>query len=86
MTREECEERIGELGVQALTYYAEKHLPTGGCYEAILSNDLMGVFRCADDNTMANLRHIMFWLYNYAPGMCWGSPERVKDWLAARMG
>ena len=64
--------------------YIENGIPPGCFQTAVLSNDLMGAFRRADDvNRMAILDYAMF-LFNEAPGGCFGSPEHVKDWIAKR--
>lgn len=64
--------------------YIENGIPPGSFQTAVLSNDLMGAFRRADDvNRMAILDYAMF-LFNEAPCGCFGSPEHVKDWIAKR--
>ena len=62
--------------------YIERGIPPGSFHRAVLSNDLMGAFKRADDvNTAAMVDYARF-LYNEAPGGCFGSPDHVKDWLA----
>ncbi len=50
---------------------------------ALLQNDLLGVINRADDQNIALLKLWIRLLYNCEaiPGGCWGSPDRVKDWL-----
>lgn len=66
-----------------LTNYVEKHRRTGGFLEAVLSNDLKEAMGRADERSREGLFAIVCWLYNEAPSTCWGSPERVSDWLRA---
>ena len=68
----------------SLQRYIEHHIPTGGFLEAVLSNDLKEAVGRADEDNMRVLPEIVGYLYNEAPGLCWGSPKRVKDWLAKR--
>ena len=49
---------------------------------AVLMNDLAGAVVRADDEAAAGLPYIVRFLFNYAPGWCWGSEQRVKDYLA----
>lgn len=49
---------------------------------AVLENDLREACARADEeNQRALYRHVYF-LYNYAPSGCWGSPEQVNEWIA----
>ena len=52
----------------------------GGFLRAVLSNDLVGAFSQADDKNAASMRGWVLFLYNYAPSLCYGSPERVAQW------
>lgn len=67
-----------------LWYYVHEHRRTGGFLEAVLSNDLSQAFGRADERSREGLFAIVRWLYNEAPSTCWGSPERVREWLAVR--
>ena len=67
----------------AILRYIEQRIPPGGCLRAILANDLREAVGRADPDTEAALGHIVTWLYNYAPGSCWGSSEKVDAWLRA---
>ena len=50
---------------------------------AVLMNDLTGAVARADDDSIRGLAAVVRFLWNYAPSWCWGSEERVKDYLAA---
>ena len=62
--------------------YVEHHHPPGDFLTAVISNDLKEALGRADDGNRARLFDIVAWFYNEAPGICWGSPERMRDWLA----
>ncbi len=47
---------------------------------ALLSNDLKETFARADDYNATHIREYMMFLYNDAPGGCWGSVEKFKGW------
>jgi hypothetical protein len=48
---------------------------------AVLMNDLKEACGRADEENRAALyQHVQF-LYNFAPGPCWGSVEAVTDWI-----
>lgn len=68
----------------ALADYILHHKPVGSFLKNLLSNDLQATFASADDiNYKAVGKYVVF-LYNVAPGACWGSPEKVKSWLENR--
>lgn len=47
---------------------------------AVLANDLMGALTQADDVNIEALPAYGRFLYNDAPGGCWGNSETVHDW------
>ena len=72
--------------------YFNDHIPPGGFLEAILSNDffsfslsfaLSSMEACgrADEDNLAVLDVWAAFLYNEAPRIAHGSPEKVKAWL-----
>ena len=64
--------------------YIEQGIPTGSFLRAVLENNLREAFGRADEYNSACMREIVAWLWNEAPADCWGSPEKVKNWIAAR--
>ncbi len=70
---------------EGITAYVETRRPVGGFLAALLSNDLIRAAGRADDENAAALMGWVRFLYNYAPGNCWGSPAAVKAWLAEDM-
>lgn len=49
-------------------------------FDALLENDLRKAVHNADDINLPIIHHIVAWLYNYAPTLCQGSPEKVWKW------
>ncbi len=70
---------------ESLDLYANHHVSTGSFLRAVLENDLMGAIGRADNQNHADLREICMYVYNeLEPGTCWGSKEKVKEWLWLR--
>ena len=66
----------------SLVRYRDQGIPTGGFLEAVLSNDLKEACGRADMHNRRVIFEIVSWCYNEMPAVAWGSPERVKAWLA----
>jgi hypothetical protein len=77
-------DKIPEHLMESLVAYVNDGRPTGGCLEALLSNDLTEVMRRADEATMFAIPRVVGWLYNKAPMGCWGSKKNVALWIRAK--
>ena len=64
-----------------LINYIVEGVPTGGFLHAILSNDLKRACNAADEANQLAIYDYVFFLHNNAPAACWGSPERVANWM-----
>lgn len=64
--------------------YIERGIEPGSFMYAVLCNDLMGAFGCADSVNQRRIKDFCQFLYNDAPSKCHGSPEKVRAWIAAR--
>ena len=87
MSQEETEltEHAVRLGVPerligGLLRYALKGIRPGHFLTAVLENNLSDAIGRADDESMAALKPIVLFVYNYLPAPCWGSPDKVKEW------
>jgi len=69
---------------KGLDRYAEHHGETGSFLRAVLENNLKESFARADDDNARDMHEIVAYVYNELPGACWGSPERVREWLAQK--
>ena len=68
--------------VSSVKMYIEEGFMCGHFLTALFSNDLVGVYSRGDKaNTEAMKKWVTF-LFNYAPASCWGSKQRVKDWIS----
>jgi len=77
-------ETIPDHMCQGLDDYIERHWKPGGFLLAVLSNDLREACALADYINIKALPVFVAYLHSEAPSACWGSPERVEAWLAAR--
>lgn len=65
-------------GIQA---YIETGRPVGQFLQAVLRNDLKAAVSHADDSSLAGMRGIIQFLYNYAPAECWGNEDTIIRWM-----
>ncbi|NDC55374.1 MAG: hypothetical protein EBZ69_00825 [Alphaproteobacteria bacterium] len=73
---------IPERMQEALKRYVLESVKPGDFLSAVLSNDLRNAVGRADRDNVTLLPLYIRWLYNVAPGNCWGSPENFETWLA----
>lgn len=71
-----------EVLTKSIDLYILEGIPTGGFLEAVLSNDLQEAMGRADEESRAILFDVVYYLFNYCPSICWGSPKKHYDWLA----
>lgn len=62
--------------------YLENRICPGSFLSAVIKNDLSSAIARADLNSLRELKNIVQWLYWNAPSVSWGSPEKMKAWLA----
>jgi len=72
---------VPEHIVDGLCDYIVYRVKAGSFLTAVLENNLKESFARADEFNRDNLFNTVSFLYNHAPGACWGSPENVKAWL-----
>jgi len=65
-----------------LRQYIVNGTPTNHFLTAVLSNDLIGAIGRSDPVNRAALPDYVAWLKSYAPGLAYGSRERVEAWIA----
>lgn len=68
---------------ESIDAYVATGRPAGEFLDAVMSNDLVDAIRRADARAIDNLPHIVSYLYNETPAGCWGSRERVREWVRA---
>ena len=65
--------------------YIEEYIPPGDFLQAVICNKLKESFMYADDINIDRMFSIVNFFYNDAPLICWGSEERMNNWLRRRM-
>ena len=70
-----------QSGLQA---YIETGRPTGGGLRAILEDRALSYCLARlDDEVKPRVFDVVRFLFNNAPNHCWGSEEKVENWLEA---
>lgn len=64
-----------------LRCYILEGCPVGDFLSAVIDNDLQEAIGRADEESAANLKAIVGYLYNEALGKCWGSREKRLAWI-----
>ncbi len=73
--------RLPEHMLDGVRAYILHGRPTGHFLEALFSNDFMGACARADGENLAAIVRYATFLFNIAPKDCYGSPERVAEWI-----
>jgi hypothetical protein len=81
----ELEKGLDEIDIPeymhlAIRAYVNRHKLPGHFLQAVLKNDLFEAVSRADTENLEALHNWIILIYNYTPGNCWGSPEKVKKW------
>lgn len=72
---------VPESVLGGLQRYVEYGVPTGDFLRAVLSNDLKESFARANDVNREAMFDIVRFCYDGLPSLCWGSTEKVEDWI-----
>jgi hypothetical protein len=78
--RRELYSKIPEQIRCGLVHHFVWGLPLGDFMTAILTNDLRGVFRIADEPSLRGLRAVMTWCYSFGPAPAQGSIGETDAW------
>jgi len=66
----------------ALYRYICKGIPMGSFGSALMADELVGSFCCADEDNLRAMKAWASWLYSRCPRGAWGSEERMRAWIA----
>ncbi len=72
--------------IESILDYVRERVPPGDFLRAVLENNLKESFQRADEDNIRNMFEIVQFIYNEIPASCWGSPEKVKEWLREKGG
>lgn len=73
---------VSEWVKSQLQDYAENRRAPGGFLMSVLENNLSRAVAEADGQNFPAIPQISKWIYNKLPSACWGTPEKVANWLA----
>ncbi len=73
--------RLPDYMQSAVERYVLHGIPPGHFLTAVVENNLREAVERADSTNIWFLREYVVFFYTSAPGECWGSPQRVKDWI-----
>ena len=76
---------LPEHMIDSVLRYFNDHIPPGIFLKAVLENNFMAACLLADDHNIMVLPAFAAFLYE-APLMSFGSPEKVKAWIAQGIG
>jgi len=69
----------------AIDRYVKYGIQPGGFVMAVLSNNLVGAVRRADDTSLKALPNIVHYVNDKIPHNAWGSLKIVEAWISSRM-
>lgn len=73
--------RMKQSTYEGIRRYVDDRIKPGSFITAVLSNNLRDSFGKGDQENRDTLFEIVRYLYWEVPGDCWGSHERVSEWL-----
>ena len=77
-------DNIPEATKEGIDQYVSHGVPPGSFLRAGLENNLREAYRNADDSNLVAIPAIVNHLYNDVTSMCWGSPDKVAEWIEAK--
>ena len=64
--------------------YIEDGIQPGDFLTAVIQNNLTETVGKADDDMIKIIPQIVGWFYNEAPAICWGSKNKMKNWILTK--
>ncbi len=72
---------IPERMMEGIQLYVEHGIYPGHFLRAVICNDLQEAVVRADDENVENLQAYVAYFCNEVPSDCWGSVQKMKDWI-----
>ena len=72
---------INNFTLEGLVRYLQYGVDPGSGLRAVLENNLAMAMRCLDQDNRDQLYELYSLISNEFPGMAWGSPTRVANWI-----
>lgn len=70
--------------LEVLKRYIKDGDKPGDFLTAVICNDLFLAIGRADDHNLINLPAYIGYLHNEAPPYCWGSREKMQNWINSK--
>lgn len=67
--------------LEALERYRDYGIATGDFLFSVMINNLSRTIAHADEQNLADLVEIVRFVYNDMPSGCWGTEDKVRDWM-----
>lgn len=77
-------QHIPDYMITGILNYLVDRVQPGDFLSSIITNDLKSACHYADANNMWLIPVYVAFFYNQAPSTCWGSKERMEQWLSER--
>jgi len=72
---------IPERMEDGIRRYIDERVRPGDFLQAVISNNLKEAVWRADEENINNLPAYVSYFYNEAPSNCWGSKEKMENWI-----
>ena len=69
--------------LEAIQRYVDHGIGPGNFLSAVICNDLADAVGRADDVNIENLPAYVAYFWNECPSTCWGSVDKMKNWIAS---
>lgn len=76
---------IPERMMDGIQRYINDGIIPGDFLQAVICNNLREAVGRADDENLVNLPAFVMYFYNEAPGLCWGSKDKMDAWAESKM-
>lgn len=73
--------KIPSRTIEALDRYVHHRIKPGHFLTAVLTNNLFDAIERADRENMDALGEIVRYVWNQIPLACWGSKEKMDEWM-----
>ena len=75
------EDKIPAPTMSGITNFIHRGVMPGSFLCSVLENKLKQSYQNADESNLVAIPAIVQYLYNSCPGIAWGSPREVREWM-----
>lgn len=81
LDRTNYHDKVPQHTLDSISRYVMEGSQPGHFVTAVITNDLFEAFSRADPDNRTAMHNIIKFLYNETPGSCWGSKEKMVEWI-----